>query len=221
MPCNSDYLAPNDREVAYQRTAILYAFTLKQLGERVPKKVLKDAGDEYNSADYTVKLCALIRQMDKRTQDRVIYNARDKTARALADWWEEHDAADRARIEREEKEARKKELQTSALKKIAKVLNNDEMRAMGLFDEDDEWDDAGPSSGGEESAEKEVKEQPPELRVLNPYVPIKAVCHKCGYLNLKSAQFYKCHVAGSCPAIVVSKSKRKSSTKGQIKVKKG
>ena len=40
-----------------------------------------------------------------------------------------------------------------------------------------------------------------KIRILNPDAEVKPACSKCGYLNVESTVFYKCHKAGSCPAL--------------------
>ena len=100
MPCNSDYLEQNDREAELQRTAKLYAYALKACGEKVPKEVKKAAADYYCRVDYVAELCTFIgdiRAIRNRDYEHVVYNAKDRTSRDLADWWEDHQKADRKR----------------------------------------------------------------------------------------------------------------------------
>ncbi len=41
------------------------------------------------------------------------------------------------------------------------------------------------------------------LNIKNPNAEVKSKCKSCGYLNNKIARFFKCRVAGSCPAVEV------------------
>lgn len=74
------------------------------------------------------ELCAMLKSMEPEKRDRIVYNARDKRARRLADWWEYHQAQD-ARHEAERLEAiRIHELRASAAAK----LTHEERAALGL-----------------------------------------------------------------------------------------
>lgn len=45
------------------------------------------------------------------------------------------------------------------------------------------------------------------LNIKNPNAVVKSECKNCGYLNNKVARFFKCKVAGSCPAVEVKEVK--------------
>jgi len=45
------------------------------------------------------------------------------------------------------------------------------------------------------------------LNIKNDQAILKPVCYGCGYLVAGSTAFYKCHVAGSCPAVAAPKAK--------------
>lgn len=119
MACNSDYLNPTRREVELRRTAALYAYALRQLSQPVPEAVTDAALSIYCSVDFVPDLCALLTSLSKKDLKRVVYNAQDKTARDLADWWEEHQAADRKRLEAESQAAEKQKLMDAALAKLS------------------------------------------------------------------------------------------------------
>jgi hypothetical protein len=101
MPCRSDYLEPSWKEKQLQRTAKLYAFALDELQMPVPLQVTRDGDDIYCSRDYVTALCKLIKSMTEEQVELIIYNARNKSSRDLADWWEDHQAADQERIANE------------------------------------------------------------------------------------------------------------------------
>lgn len=105
MPCNSDYMNPTDKETRLRETAWLYAYALSKLGEEVPPEVGLAAENIYCRKDYVPALCALLKGLPEEKRDAIVYNARDKDARRLADWWEEHLEADRIREAKEAKEA--------------------------------------------------------------------------------------------------------------------
>ena len=49
------------------------------------------------------------------------------------------------------------------------------------------------------------------LNIKNPNAVVQSECKNCGYLNSKSARFFKCKVAGSCPAVEVKENNQKRS----------
>lgn len=101
MPCNSDYMNPTAREAQSKRTCHLLAYALGQKGLAVPDWVRSAAVNSYGNVerlDEAVQLlCELCKQMTKEEQDSIIYDARIRTSRDLANWWEEHQNADIAR----------------------------------------------------------------------------------------------------------------------------
>ena len=97
MGCNSDYLEPTAREKELSRAARLYVYALKALGREVPADVLRESQEMYCRRDFVAQLCELISSLDESTIEKVVYNARDKMARDLADWWESHQEADALR----------------------------------------------------------------------------------------------------------------------------
>lgn len=120
MPCRSDYMDPTHKEQQLQRTAKLLSFVYKTLNYPVHKPLKEAANDCYCKQDYVPELCRVIRNMTEDELNRVVYNARDRTSRDLADWWEEHEAADRRREAQELKEAKEKALAESAKQKISR-----------------------------------------------------------------------------------------------------
>lgn len=128
MPCNSDYMGPSDRERALQKTAQLYAHALKGLGYPVPPEVSVASRDHYCSADFVPALCSLLKSLSEEDLDKVVYNARDRTSRELATWWEDHLAADKAREAREAAERQRQETVKKAKAKLTKA----EKKALGL-----------------------------------------------------------------------------------------
>ena len=101
MPCNCDHLEATHAE----RDSKEVCEHLKYLGERLvkamPHWVMEGAKDYYGAVSHleegTIMLCELCQECP----EEIIYNARDRRARRLADWWEEHQEADRVRILKE------------------------------------------------------------------------------------------------------------------------
>lgn len=106
MGCNSDYMNPTGKEKQLRETAELYAYALRaKHGEdadyQMPVKVLEALSTPYTSVDVTSELCEFLRKQDLATFESIVYNARNKDSRRLAQWWEDHEAADRKRIAQE------------------------------------------------------------------------------------------------------------------------
>lgn len=132
MPCRCDYMDPNQYELQSIRTANLLKYTLEHLKKAVPDYVEAATISTYGNAqklnDMVVMLCAELSALDSKKLDKLVYNSKDKTARALADWWGEHQEADKKRIEKEKKEAATQKLKKQAFAK----LSAEEKKALGL-----------------------------------------------------------------------------------------
>lgn len=115
MPCNSDYMNPTGREKALQQTAKLLNFVYGRLGISSSNKLIEAAKDQYCSKDYVKELCRVISGLDAGDLAVIVYNARDKTSRELANWWEEHQEADKVRKAEELTKTEQKELAKQAI----------------------------------------------------------------------------------------------------------
>jgi hypothetical protein len=121
MPCNSEYLNPTHREKELQRTAKLLLYVYAKVGATPEPWISEQAKNIYASDSRLVPLlCAGLKKMSRIEKDKIIYNARDKNARDLADWYEAHEEADRQRIAAEKKETRSKTIRQSAMSKLTK-----------------------------------------------------------------------------------------------------
>lgn len=123
MPCNSDYLTPTQREVNTRKVSNLLVYVMINLGEPVPEAIAKSADDTYGYG-YTLeegvpKLCGLLKAMTAAEQEKIIYNPRDKRSRELATWWEEHQAADKAREFKEQQDQSLQAAKARALQKLS------------------------------------------------------------------------------------------------------
>lgn len=107
MPCRSDYMDPTESEKNSKRTCELIAYANNSLHKHTPDWILEAAnnqyGNEYRLEEAVQILCAICTNMNETQKNSIIYNGRDKTARNLADWWEEHLEADRIRLLKEKK----------------------------------------------------------------------------------------------------------------------
>jgi hypothetical protein len=134
MPCRSDYPDPTARQRNNRRAAELLWYVYDMLGVMTPDHIREQAIDTYgvNSEkddDWSViTLCATVKGMNAETRERIVYNSKSRIARDLANWWEDHEAADLER-EREEAENNEKEaLRQSALSKLTQA----EAEALGI-----------------------------------------------------------------------------------------
>lgn len=103
MPCRSDYMEPTNKEKRLQETAqlLMYVRSNTKTGVKISNALRSAAGNLYCTKDYVPELCGVIRGLSEEDKDRIMYDGRNPTARKLADWWDEHEEADRVRREAE------------------------------------------------------------------------------------------------------------------------
>lgn len=119
MPCDASYMNPTAKERRLQETAQLIVYVYQKRNKKAPIWICKAAKDCYCSANKVVPhLCDILKTMDKKEMNQIVYNAKNKTSRMLADWWEEHLLADNERIREEKHEKRRVELKEQALSKL-------------------------------------------------------------------------------------------------------
>jgi hypothetical protein len=106
MPCQSDYMAPSGQELESKRVCSLLVYLKKMLGRPAPAWVHKAAKDYYGNTarldEATALLCECCRSLNEEEREQYIYNAHDKTARKLANWFERHQEWDARRVKEEE-----------------------------------------------------------------------------------------------------------------------
>ena len=111
MPCKSDYMDPTKEESNRKEVSEFLVFVDGILGCETPENIVKASQNAYGSGvelnDVVVLLCRILTNLSPEQQEAIIYNAKNKTSRHLADWWEEHQKADTKRCEEEEAEERK------------------------------------------------------------------------------------------------------------------
>ena len=135
MPCRSDYMEPTNKENRLQETAKLLCYVYTQLGleSTIPVGWLEAADNCYCEHDLVPDLCAVLKGLAEKTLDRIVYSPKNKMARKLADWWEEHLEADRKREAEEARAIEVKVLISSAKSKLSAA----EKMALGLKDDED------------------------------------------------------------------------------------
>lgn len=133
MPCNSDYMEPTRAELNSKETAQNLQYALTWLCKDVPEYVVTAANNSYGDQSklnkMTVKLCETLRELESADAvmfDQLVYNGRDKRSRQLAEWWEKHDEADKAREAQETVDSIRKKNVKSAMAKLTK----DEIQAL-------------------------------------------------------------------------------------------
>ena len=134
MPCRYDEPIQGRRDIDTENAVELYIWLVSQFKTILDKKIVKMAKDKQQffsqeDANYvSERLCSFIRGLSNFQKERIIYNARNKMSRRLADWWEEHQEADRKREAEEKAEQERKRLVRQALSKLTTA----ERKALGL-----------------------------------------------------------------------------------------
>lgn len=132
MPCRSEHMEPFANEAESRRVGKLIVWIKKRLREPVLPDELKAASSIYGNTevDLTPRLCEIVKGLKRRHGLGwglvIAAMERDRNARDLVSWAEEHDAADKRREREEKKEQRRRVLVNSAMNK----LTNDEWIAV-------------------------------------------------------------------------------------------
>lgn len=128
MPCSSEYLNPNQREQEFQRAAQLLIYVRTQLNKDISLGLEQAAKDIYCRIDFVPDLCSVIKDMTEEQLNSIVYNAKSSVSRNLANWWEEHQAADAAREKKEKEYAERRRIQREVLAK----MTEEERKAFGF-----------------------------------------------------------------------------------------
>lgn len=130
MPCNSDYMNPNAAEKNSKEVAGLIVYIEKKMGDETPGWITDAATDYYGAParldELTEILCSLCSVLSPAALEEVIYDAHNPKARELAAWWEEHQAADKAREARERHDAEVKSMADA----VGGVLSEDQKKLL-------------------------------------------------------------------------------------------
>ena len=70
---------------------------VKLLHIRVSKSSPYDQNIDIHLDSLTAELCGKIRSMSEREREEIVFNGHSREARALADWWEDHEKFDKER----------------------------------------------------------------------------------------------------------------------------
>lgn len=125
MPCNSDYMAPSQKEQRLQETAQILVWVLRRVKKPVKKIYTEAAKDIYGKLTQggeqcVVDLCALLRELpEKVVANLTSMRGAGKDAdmsRKLDAWWAEHQAADAKRKKAEKKAPAKPATRPKAVK---------------------------------------------------------------------------------------------------------
>lgn len=99
MPCVSDYMNPNTSEATARQCAKFMVFICGRLFVEPSKETVDAAKDCYGrpftGESATAKLCNMLQLLEPATLEAIVYDAKDKTSRLLATWWEDHCKADK------------------------------------------------------------------------------------------------------------------------------
>lgn len=132
MPCRSDYMEPQGKEIASRLVANHLVYLLTALKQPIPENIQKAADDMYGKPSYlepmVQMLCGMMGALSEEKKAELIYNSRDVRGWSLAIWWDEHQKADEARVAKEQADSQRLENVKSA---IAKLTDAD-LRALGL-----------------------------------------------------------------------------------------
>ena len=130
MPCSSDHMEANPREAESREVAAHLCYVYGKLGKPVGHAIAGAAGDYYGNEsmldEFTAELCGLLGGMDDFQMERIVWDGKNKQARALADWWERHETHDRNRELNEKAERERVLLVAQAVQK----LTNEEIEAL-------------------------------------------------------------------------------------------
>ena len=96
MPCNCDHMEPTAAERHRREAAQHLVYLFDRLGLDIAPHIKEAADDLYGTGgdECVVALCEILRG---GTDDvmAIVYDAKDRRSRRLADWWEDHQEEDR------------------------------------------------------------------------------------------------------------------------------
>ena len=101
MPCNADYMEPNEKEIQSKKMAQHIIWLDQQTQSKTPTWIVEASKDYYGNVQKVDQLANDLCERCQNIDQDVIYNGRDKFARKLADWWDRHQEADKIRIKKE------------------------------------------------------------------------------------------------------------------------
>jgi hypothetical protein len=122
---------PSERQREIARAAKLAVWVCEMTGKECDPDVINAANHRYpEECDTVAYLCGLIKKLTKKQFKEIVYNAKPKESRRLADWWEDHQEKDKRREIEEDKERRRLAVINKALNK----LTPKEKELLGIFE---------------------------------------------------------------------------------------
>lgn len=122
MPCRSDYMEPRADEILSKDVCGYLVYVFASLNLPCTPQIAHGANDYYgdlpNLHNNTALLCKTIGELTEEQLETIVYDPRNRTARRLATWWENHQEADRKREKAEQAEIKRQQLRASALAKL-------------------------------------------------------------------------------------------------------
>lgn len=117
MPCTSGYTEPNEQQKESQRVNQLLFYLYPEIS-KFEERGKMEYGHVSTLDEDTNLLCDTCKGFTQSEQERYLYDGRNKNARKLADWWEEHQEFDKKRELAEKKTLKDKIDRENALKKL-------------------------------------------------------------------------------------------------------
>ena len=128
MPCNSEYMEPSYDEMESQLVCELICFVYKEIGKKIPAWVKEASASIYGESNRLTQaenmLYLTLTSFKKMERERIVYNAKSKTSRRLADWFEKHDEI----VKDEEKNERRTHDQKKRAKSVLAKLRKEEVK---------------------------------------------------------------------------------------------
>ena len=96
MPCNCDHMEPNAAERHRREAAQHLVYLFERLGKKIDPSIKAAADDLYGTGgdECVAALCEILGGHMEEVE-AIVYDAKDRRSRRLADWWEDHQEEDR------------------------------------------------------------------------------------------------------------------------------
>jgi hypothetical protein len=115
-------MGPTNYELEIAETVKNLIYARKELGMEINKELKAAASTIYFTKEegdkWVAELCGILSGLSKAKENKLVYNAKSADSRKLADWWEEHQAADKKRIADEKKKTKEDQERKTALSKL-------------------------------------------------------------------------------------------------------
>lgn len=125
MGCRYDESPPDPRALECRKVCLLITWLSNKLGRAIPHNVSVINSDVRGSDDdalylnqATKLLCEMVTHLTETQKIEILYDGRVMMSRKLADWWETHQARDKAREAKEATAKKRQALVDSAKAKL-------------------------------------------------------------------------------------------------------